>query len=441
MVTRLFVGSTGLAVAVLIPVRTTVQKRFPFPVLPRRGYFCQLLLAPAYCFKRTPPIGPDFRGRQLSGFFLELTKSGLQRIDGKSFGIFGRTFRPLIRFQAFNVYLCPVSNLQHLLAAWRKHPAVNRIVQSLENPTPGTRIHLSGLTGAQESFALAATVLAQKPGNRGFHLLIANSKEEAAYRHNDLEGMLGEPAPFFFPDSFKRPAFFDDLNSVQVLQRSEAINKITGSSPDKTGGTVIVTYPEALFEKVVKPEVLAQSRIEIRTGERLDVDFAIQVLVEYGFGRTDFVYEPGQFSIRGGIVDLFSYGNEMPYRIELFDDEVENIRTFDPLTQLSLRKLSSVSIVPNLNTRFRQDQKVSLFHILPADAVIWIRDYQFLLDRLQYCFERAEQFASKITALDEAELRDIFRDRAFLYPGDVAGEIAERPLVFTEKQHINAGPV
>ncbi|MCB0529648.1 MAG: hypothetical protein KDC65_14290 [Saprospiraceae bacterium] len=253
--------------------------------------------------------------------------------------------------------------------------------------------------------------------------------------------MLGEPAPFFFPDSFKRPAFFDDLNSVQVLQRSEAINKITGSSPDKTGGTVIVTYPEALFEKVVKPEVLAQSRIEIRAGERLDVDFAIQVLVEYGFGRTDFVYEPGQFSIRGGIVDLFSYGNEMPYRIELFDDEVENIRTFDPLTQLSLRKLSSVSIVPNLNTRFRQDQKVSLFHILPADAVIWIRDYQFLLDRLQYCFERAEQFASKITALDEAELRDIFRDRAFLYPGDVAGEIAERPLVFTEKQHINAGPV
>lgn len=330
-----------------------------------------------------------------------------------------------------------MSNLQHLLAAFHQHPAVVKIAQNLENQTPAGRVQLSGLTGAQESFVLAATIGRQGAASRSIHLFIANSKEEAAYRHNDLEGLLAGQTAFFFPDSFKRPAFFDDLNPVQVLQRSEVISKITGASDAAAKAAAIVTYPEALFEKVVRPDVLAKSRIEVKKGEKLDADFAIQVLVEYGFLRTDFVYEPGQFSIRGGIIDLFSYGNELPYRIELFDDEVESIRVFDPLTQLSQRNLASVSIVPNLNTRFRQDQKVSLLQILPPGAVIWIRDLQFLLDRLQYCFERAEQFASKITALDAAELREIFRDRAFLYPGDVAGEIAERVLVFTEKQSPN----
>lgn len=336
-----------------------------------------------------------------------------------------------------------MSNLQHLLAAWRKHPAVSKIVQTLDNQSSVSRIQLSGLTGAQESFALAATMDTVRANSktpptahRSVHLFIANSKEEAAYRHNDLEGLLAAESAWFFPDSFKRPAFFDDLNPVQMLQRSEVISKITAVSEEVKQGTVIVTYPEALFEKVVKPEILAKSRIEVKKGEKLDVDFAIQILVDYGFTRTDFVYEPGQFSIRGGLVDLFSYGNNLPYRIELFDDEVETIRVFDPLTQLSQRNLTSVSIVPNLNTRFRQDQKVSLLQVLPPGTVIWIKDFQFLLDRLQYCFERAEQFASKITALDDADLREIFRDRAFLYPGDVVGEVAERSLVFTEKQSI-----
>lgn len=350
-----------------------------------------------------------------------------------------------------------MSNLAHLLAAYRNHPAIKQIAQSLEDQTHAARIQLNGLHGAQESFVLAATTLHPLPST--LHLFISNSKEEAAYRHNDLEGLLEHRAVYFFPDSFKRPAFFDDLNPTQMLQRSELVSKVTGAPPGgeegashlalirenntlttlsppagEPGGAVIVTYPEALFEKVVKPEILAKSRFEVRKGEELDVDFIIEVLVDYGFERTDFVYEPGQFSIRGGIVDLFSFGNDLPYRIELFDKEVETIRVFDPLTQLSQRNIASVSIVPNLNTRFRQDQKVSLFQVLPQNAVIWVKDFQFLLDRLQYCFERAEQFAAKLTALDPAELREIFRDRAFLFPGDVAGDVAEHPLVFLEKQ-------
>lgn len=325
-----------------------------------------------------------------------------------------------------------MSNLSHLLAAYRKHPAVVKIAQTLDNQATAARIKLTGLTGAQESFVVAATVNRQKSQDNTCHLFIANSKEEAAYRQNDLEGLLAGEAVYFFPDSFKRPAFFDDLNPTQMLQRSEVISKMTATETAASAVGVIVTYPEALFEKVVKPEVLNQSRIEIKKGEKLDADFVIQVLIEYGFERADFVFEPGQFSIRGGIIDLFSYGNELPYRIELFDDEVETIRTFDPTSQLSQRNLSTLSIVPNLSTRFRQDQKVSLFRILPANTVIWVKDYQFLLDRLQYCFERAEQFASKLTALDAAELRELFRDRAFLYPGEVTEDIAERPMIFLD---------
>lgn len=325
-----------------------------------------------------------------------------------------------------------MSNLSHLLNAYRKHPAVLKILQALDAQATAARVRLSGLAGAQESFVVAGT--ASHPGKnaRQCHLFIANSKEEAAYRQNDLEGILAGQAVYFFPDSFKRPAFFDDLNPTQMLQRSELISKITRSALPENELNIIVTYPEALFEKVVKPEVLNQSRIEVKKGEKLDVEFVIQVLVEYGFERADFVFEPGQFSIRGGIIDLFSFGNELPYRIELFDDEVETIRTFDPVSQLSQQNLSALSIVPNLSTRFRQDQKVSLFQILPANTLIWIKDYQFLLDRLQYCFERAEQFAGKLTALDTTELREIFRDRAFLFPADVTEDIAEMAIVYLD---------
>ncbi len=356
-----------------------------------------------------------------------------------------------------------MSNVQHLLQAYRQSARATQLAKALA--APNARVQLTGLIGSQTAFALAGAAT-----NKGspFHLYIANSKEEAAYLQNDLQGILAEQTIHFFPDSFKRPSFFEELHPTQVLQRSETVNKITSSSappsppikegdgthsaetiddrlatsdvlPPFTGGQggaaqVIITYPEALFEKVVSPEVLRKSRIEVSKGEKLDIDFMIQVLVEYGFERTDFVYEPGQFSIRGGIIDLFSYGNDLPYRIELFDDEVETIRVFDPLTQLSRQNITRVSIVPNLNTRFRHDQKVSFLQVLPANTVIWIKDFQFLLDRLQYCFEKAETFAAKLSALDTTELREIFRDRAFLYPGDVVEDVGERRLVFTEKQ-------
>lgn len=156
-----------------------------------------------------------------------------------------------------------MSNLQHLLAHYAAHPAVKKILEQLDNESGHARLQLSGLMGAQESFAIAATAEGQKSKQPVVHLLVANSKEEAAYRHNDLEGIMGRDFVFFFPDSFKRPAFFDDLNQTQILQRSETISKMSSATAK---GIVIVTYPEALFEKVVKPEVLQKSRIEVKKG-------------------------------------------------------------------------------------------------------------------------------------------------------------------------------
>lgn len=325
-----------------------------------------------------------------------------------------------------------MSEIAQLLDFYTQSAEVHQIAQLILGREAGLRVELTGLTGAQAAFVIAGAF-----GRTGeiCHLIIAADKESAAYMQNDLAGLLEEKTVHFFPDSFKRPVVFDDLNPTQVLQRSEVINKIgIPASNGQLNAEIIVTYPEALFEKAVNPKVLAEHRIEIAKGERLDVDFMISVLVEYGFERADFVYEPGQFSIRGGIIDLFSYGNELPYRIELFDDEVETIRTFDPLTQLSDKTILRISIVPNLNTRFRQDQKVSFFQILPEKAVLWVENLQMTIDRLQYCFDKAQVYADKVSAFDSAELREIFRDRAFLYPGEILTEIENLPIVFLQKQ-------
>src|SRR5690606_21958898 len=128
-------------------------------------------------------------------------------------------------------------------------------------------------------------------------------------------------------------------------------------------------------------------------GEKLDADFLIEMLVEYGFVREEFVFEPGQFSIRGGIVDVYSYGNDYPYRVELFDDEVESIRTFDPGTQLSQQNIARVNIVPNINTKFSHAQKVPLGYVLPKNTVVWLKDLQATVDKLQICFEKAFEFS------------------------------------------------
>lgn len=318
-----------------------------------------------------------------------------------------------------------MGNLSELLAKYRSDERIRQIITALpsdEAKVDSPRLQILGLRGSLSAFVIASTYL--EAGRH--HLVVADDKEEAAYLQNTIANLLDPKPVRFFPDSFKRPMYFEVLDTNHVLQRTETVNHLTQS---KAKGEIIVTYPEALFEKVVSPEILNLNRINITVGELVDVDTLIELMTEYGFQREDFVYEPGQFSIRGGIIDIFSYGNEYPYRVELFDEEVETIRTFNPLDQLSVRTIKQVSIVPNINTKFTQDQKTSLFKVLPQNTVIWLNDMQVLLDKLQTCFEKAEEFAETITILDEGDLAEIFRDRAFIRPGEVAADVADQSII------------
>ena len=314
------------------------------------------------------------------------------------------------------------NNLQQVKTLYREDPRTQQLNQALSADTPA-RVELHGIVGAVDAFVIMGAFL-----NAPRHFLVlAEDKEQAAYLQNTLTELFDGKQIRFFPDSFKRPQYFEVLDNTNVLQRTEVINRITHS---KAKGEIIVTYPEALFEQVVAPEVLEEKRLEIAVDESVDVASIIDVLTEYGFNREEFVYEPGQFSIRGGIIDIFSFGNEYPYRLELFDEEVESIRVFNPTTQLSLQNLSELSIVPNINTRFERSQKVSLFRVLPPETVIWIKSFQQTIEKLQQCFEKAEEFAKTVTILDEGDLAEIFRDRAFIRPPEVVEDIVTQPLVF-----------
>lgn len=287
-----------------------------------------------------------------------------------------------------------MNNINDILAAYRQHPQIERITQLLKDTEPSS-IFLKGLIGSMDAFVASSVFF----NTRMHHFFILSEREEAAYFFNNLQSLMPRKDVLFFPNSFKRPQQLDELNNNNVLQRTETINRITNPI---SKGEIIVTYPEALFEKVVKAEELTKQTLLLKKGEKLDVDFALDLLIEFEFERADFVYEPGQFSIRGGIIDIYSFGNEHPYRIELFGNEIESIRTFDTVSQLSLKNIEQVSIVPNIQTHFTNEKKTSVFEALPPNTVVWVKDGQAIIDLLDNLMKKAEAIAQKgITHLQE----------------------------------------
>jgi len=255
------------------------------------------------------------------------------------------------------------------------------------------KIYLENLQGSSPEFFSAA--IFEHPSCSQFnHLIVLNDAEDAAYFHNTLENLTGALDIFYFPASFKQRKNFSLLNSSHVMLRTEALTKI--ASQLNTSGSVnkkvLVTYPEALFEKVVVSDTLSSNIIFIKNGDTIDTGALLLKLADFGFERTDFVYEPGQFAIRGGILDIYSFGNEKPYRVELFGNEVDSIRIIDPETQLSERKLLQVSIIPNIETQFVDKEKISLLDFLPENTVVWIRDEELVYERLRESEEELKDF-------------------------------------------------
>ncbi|HMI78033.1 MAG TPA: CarD family transcriptional regulator, partial [Ferruginibacter sp.] len=268
-------------------------------------------------------------------------------------------------------------NLEMLLKEYAIDPRCFKIVDRITASQP-RHFQLTGLHGSAAPFVVSA-VFGHPATAQLNHLIILRDAEEAAYFHNTLENLTQALDIFYFPSSFKNKKNYRLLNSSHVMLRTEALTKIAGGTNKK----VIITHPEALFEKVVLPKTLSANIISLKQGDTIDTNTIFEKFIGYGFQRTDFVYEPGQFAVRGGILDIYSFGNEKPYRVELFGNEVDSIRIFDPETQLSERKLLQVSIIPNVETQFERGEKVSLLEFLPENAVVWTEDWSFIKEKIE----------------------------------------------------------
>ncbi|MEO5650872.1 MAG: transcription-repair coupling factor [Ginsengibacter sp.] len=290
-------------------------------------------------------------------------------------------------------------NLDVLMNSYANDSRIFSIADRILLPEP-QHIHLSGLHGSASQFVFSA-VFNHSNTSRLNHLVILRDAEEAAYFQNTIENITGALDIFYFPSSFKTKKNFRQLNSSHVMLRTEALTKISLGGNKK----VIVTYPEALFEKVVLSKSLTENIIHFKKGENIRVDELLARFVNHGFSRSDFVYEPGQFAVRGGILDIYSYGNEKPYRIELFGNEIDSIRLFDPETQLSERKLSEIKIIPNVETQFASGEKVSLLNFLPDNTMVWCEDWEFIKDKIQQEFEDVEEaISSEQSAISNQQL-------------------------------------
>ena len=216
-------------------------------------------------------------------------------------------------------------------------------------------------------------------------LFVGDDKEQAAYLLNDLELLLGQEQVLFFPSSYRRPYQTEETDNANVLLRAEVLSQL------QQGARVVVSYSEALFEKVLTRQQLDKNTLTLKRGEHLSLDILNETLFEYQFQRVDFVSEPGEFSVRGGIVDVFSFSNDTPYRIEFFSDVVESIRTFDVETQLSLQQVSSVVIIPNIESKVAGEQRTSFLSLLPEETLIFVQDFELFAPKWEKMYQKAQE--------------------------------------------------
>ncbi len=248
---------------------------------------------------------------------------------------------------------------------------------------------LKGLVGSSFSFVIANIFKqAEKP-----FLLIFNDKEEAAYYLNDLEQLINDRDVLFYPGSYRRPYQIEETDNANVLLRAEVLNRINSRKKP----AIIVTYTDALFEKVVTKKELERNTLKIAVSDSLSIDFVNEVLFEYKFKRVDFVTEPGEFSVRGGIVDVFSFSHDEPYRIEFFGDEVDSIRTFDVETQLSTEQIKKINIIPNVENKFLDEVRESFLQYISSKTIVFSKNSQLLFSGTDALFAKAEEAFEKLS--------------------------------------------
>jgi transcription-repair coupling factor (superfamily II helicase) len=274
-----------------------------------------------------------------------------------------------------------------ILDKYSQSAKVKQIVAAIQQRE--NKIHVKGLLGSALSFVTDPLF---RQSELPF-LLILKDKEEAAYYLNDLEQLIGDQDVLFYPGSYRRPYQIEETDNANILLRAEVLNRINSRKKP----AIIVSYAEALFEKVVTRKELEKNTLKVAVGDQISIDFINEVLFEYEFRRVDFVTEPGEFSVRGGIVDVFSFSNDNPYRIEFFGNEVDSIRTFDVASQLSLDKKNKITVIPNVENKQLQEKRESFLEYINEKTVILMQNTEALLAQLDVLYQKANEAFDKLS--------------------------------------------
>ncbi|MBP5341376.1 MAG: transcription-repair coupling factor [Bacteroidales bacterium] len=274
-----------------------------------------------------------------------------------------------------------------LTEEYQESRLVNQLTDRLRGK--GTRLHIDGMTGSLPAVVIAATA---QQLNTASHLVIAPDKESAFYLSNDIEALLNEADTqvMLFPTSYRKAYLYDSdqTDNANILMRSEVVKTLSSGVP-----LTVVTYPEALSEKVVSTGVLRANTLRLNRNEQHDLWEVADQLQEMGFEREDFVVEPGQYAVRGGILDVFSFASDLPFRIEFFDDNIDSLRTYDPVTQLSVKQLDRLDILPNLtdNTERSVEKKVSLLEYFGSSDTVWVQSLMIVTQRIDALMEETRK--------------------------------------------------
>ncbi len=319
-------------------------------------------------------------------------------------------------------------DVKELKASFSQLTQINATASQLQ--LVGAKIQWKGLVGSSRAIT-ANCVAEQAPGH---HLFVLEDKEQAAYFLNDLEGLNGENSNvLFYPASYRVPYELEKTDNANVVSRAEVLEKVS-----KGRNAWIVTYPKALFEKVPSKKNLSKSTLKVEVGKTYSIDFINKTLLEVGFDRVDFVYEPGQFSIRGGIVDVFSYSNDHPYRIEFFGDDVESIRTFDASTQLSINTHKHFNIVPNIQGDLINHGNVSLFDFIGPNLTVWLSSVGVAKNTLEKEYKKAVKIHDAITS----EITPTIPSELFVHPSEINQLLEDRTVIeFGTEFHFSADEV
>ncbi|MBL0035028.1 MAG: transcription-repair coupling factor [Flavobacteriales bacterium] len=331
-----------------------------------------------------------------------------------------------------------MTSLTDLLSLYRNDQRVARIAEGLQPAS--ARVQIAGTIGSAQAL-IAASVMDRM---KGVHVFVLTDKEEAAYFINDLEALRGkdkearntkkEEDMLFYPAPSRSPYDPEGHHDGERVSRTEVLEVLM----KKPEHLIIVTYPDALVPLVVGQETMQKNTLTVKRNEELPIDTLEEWFQETGFARVEFVYEPGQFSVRGGIVDVFSYGSDKPYRIELYGDTVESVRRFDPQDQLTVERLAEAVIVPDLQDEDTARQQL-FFAQLPENATIWLRDLQAIGDaatkQVKLLGEAYERLPDKdkhatpsdLLATDGALIKGLLGFRKVFWRSNVAPE--------TTKQH------